>query len=118
MDRLWWADGVHGRRAMHAPPRAPVHLPLPPHPRLHRSCNGVSVLCLRVDFGSKASTEFSIQEQLPYLNVPRFKGGLESKARRVLYRSTLGLRVINKKGVDFGSQASTERYESTQPPVR
>ena len=35
--------------------------------------------------------------QLLHRNVKRFRGGLVSKAHRLLYRSTLGLRVIKKK---------------------
>ena len=31
------------------------------------------------------------------MNVKRFRGGLELKARRLLYHSTLGSRVIEKK---------------------
>jgi len=31
--------------------------------------------------------------------VQRFRGGLESEAHRLLYRSTLGLRVITKKNL-------------------
>ena len=37
-----------------------------------------------------------IQEQLFYRNVKRFRGGLVFKAYRLLYHSTLGLRVIKK----------------------
>jgi len=37
------------------------------------------------------------EEQLPSRNVKRFRGGLVFKAHRLLYHSTLGLRVIKKK---------------------
>ena len=37
------------------------------------------------------------QHQLPHRNVQRFRGGLVFKAHRLLYHSTLGLRVIKKK---------------------
>ena len=43
------------------------------------------------------SVQFSIQEQLLRRNVKRFRGGLVSKARRPLYHSTLGSRVMMKK---------------------
>jgi len=33
-----------------------------------------------------------------YINVQWFRGGLVFKAHRLLYHSTLGLRVIKKKG--------------------
>jgi len=36
-------------------------------------------------------------EQLPRRNVKRFRGGLVFKAHRLLYHSTLGLRVTTKK---------------------
>ena len=35
-------------------------------------------------------------EQLLYINVQRFRGGLVFKAHRLVYDSTLGLRVIKK----------------------
>jgi len=35
--------------------------------------------------------------------VKRFRGGLVFKAHRLLYHSTLGLRVIQKKGEDVGT---------------
>jgi len=41
--------------------------------------------------------QFSISEQLLRINVQRFRGGLVFKAHRLLYHSTLGLRVIKKK---------------------
>jgi len=37
------------------------------------------------------------RESLKYQNVQRFRGGLVSKAHRLLYDSTLGSRVIKKK---------------------
>jgi len=37
------------------------------------------------------------EEQLLHRNVERFRGWLVFKARRLLYHSTLGLRVIKKK---------------------
>jgi len=42
------------------------------------------------------SLQFSIQEQLLYRDVQQFRGGLVLKAHRLLYHSTLGLRVIKK----------------------
>jgi hypothetical protein len=38
--------------------------------------------------------------QLMHINVQRFRGGLVFKAHRLLYHSTLGLRVIKKKKRD------------------
>ena len=38
-----------------------------------------------------------IRVQLPYIKVQRFQGGRVCKADRLLYHSTLGLRVIKKK---------------------
>jgi len=38
-------------------------------------------------------------EQLLYRNVQRFRGGLVSKAHRILSHSALGLRVIKKKKI-------------------
>jgi len=43
------------------------------------------------------SVQFSIKEQLLSRDVKRFRGGLVFKADRLLYHSTLGLRVIKKK---------------------
>ena len=50
-------------------------------------------------------------EQLLHKNVQRFRGGLVFKAHRLLYHTTLGLRVIKKKKtredkavVDFRTQ--------------
>ena len=40
---------------------------------------------------------FSNLKQPIYINVQRFRGGLVSKAHRLLYQSTLGLRVITKE---------------------
>ena len=42
--------------------------------------------------------QFSIQEQLLRRNVKWFRGRFVFKAHRLLYHSTLGLRVIKKKG--------------------
>ena len=39
----------------------------------------------------------AIQEQLLYMNVHCFQGGLVFKARRLVHHSTLGLRVRNKE---------------------
>ena len=47
-------------------------------------------------FGCRNLREFSIREQLLHRNVQRFRGGLVFKAHRLLYHSTLGLRVIKK----------------------
>jgi len=50
-----------------------------------------------VSHSHRLSQKFSIQEQLLYRNVQRFRGGLVFKAHRLLYHSTLGSRVIKKK---------------------
>jgi len=46
----------------------------------------------------RASAKASVDRvRLGYINVQRFRGGLVFKAHRLLYHSTLGLRVIKKK---------------------
>jgi len=54
--------------------------------------------------GEEASTDLSLKEQLLRTNVKRFRGGLEFKADRLVYHSTLGSRVTKKKkkGRDVG----------------
>ena len=47
--------------------------------------------------GFDRSVQSSIQEQLLHRNVQQFRGGLVFKAHRLVYHSTLGLRVIKKK---------------------
>ena len=44
-----------------------------------------------------------LQQQLLRRNVKRFRGGLVFKAHRLLYHSTLGSRVLNKKKEVEGS---------------
>ena len=39
----------------------------------------------------------SISEQLPYINVQRFRGRIVFEAHRILYHSTPGLRVIKRE---------------------
>ena len=51
--------------------------------------SGISAIC-----GSRVS---SLGLQLLRRNVKRFRGGLVFKAHRIVYHSTLGLRVIKKK---------------------
>ena len=46
--------------------------------------------------GGAVNTWFRVQGLL-YINVQRFRGGLVFKAHRLLYHSTLGLRVTKKK---------------------
>ena len=46
------------------------------------------------------AVQFSIYEQLLIRNVERFRAGLVAKAHRLLYRSTVGSRVIKKKKVE------------------
>ena len=48
-----------------------------------------------------ASVQFSIQQQLLSRNVKQFRGGLAFKAHRLLYHSTLGLRVIKKRRREY-----------------
>ena len=43
------------------------------------------------------ASESGRTEQLPHINVQRFRGGFVCKAHRLVYHSTLGLRVIKKK---------------------
>ena len=60
----------------------------------HRSSEAVSAArYLRTD----PRRNRAHKEQLLYRNVQRFRGGLVFKAHRLLYQSTLGLRVIKKK---------------------
>ena len=56
---------------------------------------------LEVAVGVTAPSEASKVpvRQLLYINVQRFRGGLVFKAHRLVYHSTLGLRVIKKKKV-------------------
>ena len=46
--------------------------------------------------------QFSIEEQLLYINVQRFRGWLVFKAHRLLYHSSRGFRVIKKKRREGG----------------
>jgi len=48
--------------------------------------------------------QLSIYEQLLYRNAQRCRRGLVFKARRLLYHSTLGWRVIKKKEKRWGAQ--------------
>jgi len=43
---------------------------------------------------------------LPFRNVQRFRGGLVFKAHRLLYHSTLGLRIIKKREEKLGFEES------------
>ena len=47
--------------------------------------------------GRCIAVQFSTSEQLLRRNVKRFRGGLVFKAHRLVYHSTLGLRIIKKK---------------------
>jgi len=51
------------------------------------------------------------REQLLSRNVKRFRGGLVFKAHRLLYHSTLGLKVIKKKKKDGRRERGEERGE-------
>ena len=64
---------------------------------------------------------------LLYRNVQRFRGGLVFKAHRLLYHSTLGLRVMKKKdlevelevvdlGVGLGVDRGTSLIRKRPPP--
>ena len=57
---------------------------------------------------------FSIQEQLRDRNVQRFRGGLVFKAHRLLYQSTLGLRVTKKKKKKKKKKETTP-YQHSRP---
>ena len=52
---------------------------------------------------------FGIPAQLLYRNVQRFQGGLEFKAHRFVYHSTLGLRVKKKRKQIPGADAHTKK---------
>jgi hypothetical protein len=55
----------------------------------------------------------------PPANNQRFRGGLVSKAYRLLYHSTLGLRVIKKKGLDLlPSAEGGDGHVVVAPPAR
>ena len=63
----------------------------------------------------------AISEQLLYINVQRFRGGLVFKAHRRLYHSTLGLRVINKwklqPEVEGLTRQESLQYVTVSPPT-
>jgi len=42
---------------------------------------------------------YSPASDIVYINLQRFRGGLAFKAHRLLYHSTLGLSVMNKKKI-------------------
>ena len=46
-------------------------------------------------------------------NVKRFRGGLVFKKQRLMYHSTLGLRVIKKKGLVTSASARVRSASST-----
>ena len=62
---------------------------------------GPSVLTTRMRLDQSTApgrcTKFSIQDQLFRRNVKQLRGGLVSKAHRLLFHSTLGSRIIKKK---------------------
>jgi len=66
-------------------------------------------------YESLRSTEESVNpgeaEQRLLRNVQRFRGGLVFKAHRLLYHSTLGLRVINKEDPGEAEADLRERAE-------
>ena len=53
--------------------------------------------------GQNTALRKAIEEQLLYRNVQRFRGGLLSKAHRLVYHPTLGVKVIMKKKAVKGS---------------
>ena len=59
------------------------------------------------------AVQSSIQEQLLYRYVEWFRGGLVFDAHLLLYYSTLGLRVIKKKGAQADLQLYLSRLGST-----
>jgi len=65
----------------------------------------------------KRETSSQFREQLLRRNVKRYRGGLVFKARRLLYHSTLGLRVINSRhrGVN-GSHPRITSLTSSHTP--
>ena len=62
----------------------------------------------------RASASYFLREQLLSRNVEQFRGGLVSKAHKLLYHSTLGLRVIKNKKKKYLSEASGE---GGPPPI-
>ena len=70
--------------------------PLPNHPLKFRG--NETFVTHRAASACKALETSSNSEWGETCNVQRFRGGLVFKAHRLLYHSTLGLRVIKKKG--------------------
>ena len=56
-------------------------------------------------------------EQIFHRNVQRFRGGLVFKAHKMLYHSTLGLRVMTKKKKDPGGEEEEAVCEETPTSV-
>jgi len=57
--------------------------------------------------------KFSIEEQLLRTHVKRFRGGLVSKARILLYHATLGSRVMKKIDKKVREENIRTRFQST-----
>ena len=68
----------------------------PLFPRCLPAVSSLSPGCLSLSPGCLVAVS-PLPEQLLYTNVKRFRGGLVFKAHRLLYHSTLGLRVIRKR---------------------
>ena len=63
------------------------------------------------------SVQFSFQELLLHRNVKRFRGGLVFKAHRLVYHSTLGLRVIQEaRGTCFSGRLASDSIALRRGP--
>ena len=61
------------------------------------------------------SEEGSLEEQLLYRNVKRFRGGLVFEANRLVYHSTLGWRIIKKKKKKMPAKPDMKHAATTAP---
>ena len=85
-----WGPRRPGCSPQSAPPSASWRRPV------GGSCVNRNVQWFRSGLVSPSASSRTPVEQLLYRNVKRFQGGLVFKAHRLLYHSTLGLRVIKK----------------------
>ena len=90
------------------------------HILLHHSTLGLRVIKKKRRRGWENLSVLLLEEavderlQLLYRNVQRFRGGLVFKAHRLVYHSTLGSRVIKKKGPE---RASPEGSSGARPHI-
>jgi len=69
-----------------------------------------SALCLASTWRGSQQVWVDRRRQLLHRNVQRFRGGLVFEARRPLYHSPLGLRVINKIGGAYRLEGLTSQW--------